>query len=101
VVAIVSAVPEPPLEPLPLPLLDDELLLPAPDDDELLLELLEEDELPPLEDEPLPLELELEPELELAVVTESPSLLLPLPQAATARHEIATSKVSGSVGWRM
>jgi hypothetical protein len=75
VVVIISAVPEP-----------------AP---ELLPELLEEDELPLLEDEPLPLELKLE------LVTESPSPLLPLPQAATARHAIAASKLSGSVEWRM
>jgi hypothetical protein len=83
VVVIVSAVPEPTPELLPLL------------DDELLPELLEDDELPLLEDEPLPLELELE------LVTELLSLLLPLPQAATARHEMAASKLSGSVEWRM
>jgi hypothetical protein len=87
VVVIVSAVPEPAPELLPLL------------DDELLPELLEEDELPLLEDAPLPPELELELELEL--VTELLSLLLPPPQAATARHEIAASKLSGSVEWRM
>jgi len=79
VVVIVSAVPEPTPELLPLL------------DDELLLELLEDDELPLLDDEPLPLEL----------VTELLSLLLPLPQAATARHKMAASKLSGSVEWRM
>ena len=61
----------------------------------LLLALLEEDELPLLEDELLELELELE--------LVSGLLLLPSfwPQAATTRHEIAASRLSGSVDWRM
>jgi hypothetical protein len=72
---------EPPAEPLLLPLLEEVEPLLLPDEDELLLEL------------------ELELELELATV--SLSLPLPPPQAATARHEIAASRLSSSVERRM
>lgn len=86
VVVIVSAVPEGAPE---LLLLDEELLLPAPDEDALLLEPLEEDELPPLEDE-------LPPLLPLLL-----PLLLPPPHAPTARHASASSRLSGSLEWRI
>jgi hypothetical protein len=71
---------------------------PAPE-----LPLLDEAPLLPLEDELLPLELEdeLELELELELVAALPPLLSSWPHAATARYEIAASRLSSSVEWRM
>jgi hypothetical protein len=97
---------DPPPEPmLPLlPLLEEELLRPPledvdplllPDEDEPLLVAPEDEELAPLEDELLPLE------LELALVIASLPLPPPPPQAAAVRHEMATSRLSSSVEWRM
>ena len=94
-VVIVSAVPEPELLPLLLLLLLDVELLPLmPEDEAPLLLELEEDELPLLEDELLPLELELL--LELLGLVAEPLSLLP-PQAATARHVAAATRLSSSV----
>jgi hypothetical protein len=101
---------DPPPEPLLLLLLDDELLRPPledvdpllPDEDEpLLLVAPEDEELPPLEDELFPLELELVLELELELELVMASLPPPPPQAATVRHEMATSRLSSSVEWRI
>jgi hypothetical protein len=78
-VVVIASVPcEPPLE-----------LLPD-------VELLPEEELVPLDEDP-----PAEPELELELVAEPGPLLVPPPQALSAKHKLAAVRLSSGERWRV